>query len=135
MGKPRKVDNPKQKGGKASGWAPEIMPKHRKSLPNGRQQSGAFGAAPRGGASRRPLGFCCLRFGKDFLCFGMISGAHSGSILYFSFFFSREGLFLLPRCSQPGPTYTTDRVLMCGSSRLFKQAPLGKGILRICKLC
>ena len=30
-----------------------------------------------GGASRRPLGFCCLRFGKEFLCFGMISGAHS----------------------------------------------------------
>ena len=31
-----------------------------------------------GGASRRPLGFCCLRFGKEFLCFGLISGAHSG---------------------------------------------------------
>ena len=30
-----------------------------------------------GGALRRPLGFCCLRFGKEFLCFGMISGAHS----------------------------------------------------------
>ena len=32
------------------------MPKHRKSLPNGRQQGGAFGAAQGGGASRRPLG-------------------------------------------------------------------------------
>ena len=57
MGKPRKVDSPKKKeGGKASGWAPEIRPKHRKSLPNGRQQGGAFGAAQGGGASRRPLG-------------------------------------------------------------------------------
>ena len=28
--------------------APEMMPKHRKSLPNGRQQGGAFGAAPLG---------------------------------------------------------------------------------------
>ena len=38
----------KKEGGKASGWAPEIRPKHRKSLPNGRQQGGAFGAAPLG---------------------------------------------------------------------------------------
>ena len=50
-----------------------------------------------GGAKRRPLGappkvpLCCLRFGKDFVCFGMISGAHSGSILIFppSFFWER----------------------------------------------
>ena len=28
--------------------APEMRPKHRKSLPNGRQQGGAFGAAPFG---------------------------------------------------------------------------------------
>ena len=28
--------------------APEMMPKHRKSLPNGRQQGGAFGGAQRG---------------------------------------------------------------------------------------
>ena len=39
----------KKEGGKASGWAPEIMPKHRKSLPNRRQQEpqggGAEGAA------------------------------------------------------------------------------------------
>ena len=35
--------------------------KHGKSLPNGRQQGGAFGAAP--------LGFCCLPIGKDFLRF------------------------------------------------------------------
>ena len=39
-----------------------------------------------GGAKRRPLGAapkaapCCLPFGKDFLCFGLTSGAHSGSI-------------------------------------------------------
>ena len=29
-----------------------MMPKHRKSLPNGRQQGGAFGAAPKGAALR-----------------------------------------------------------------------------------
>ena len=56
--------------------APEMHRKHRKSLPNGRQQGGAFGAAPRG---RRfappPWGSCCLPFGKDFLCFWCISGA------------------------------------------------------------
>ena len=67
----------KKEGGKASGWAPEITPKHRKSLPHGRQQGSAKGAAPRG---RRfappPWGSCCLPFGKDFLCFGLISGAH-----------------------------------------------------------
>ena len=32
--------------------APEMMQKHRKSLPNGRQQGGAFGAAPKGAALR-----------------------------------------------------------------------------------
>ena len=40
--------------------APEMHRKHRKSLPNGRQQGGAFGATPRARrfacASRRPLG-------------------------------------------------------------------------------
>ena len=58
--------------------------KHRKSLPNGRQQGGAFGAAPRG---RRfappPWGSCCLPFGKDFLCFGLISGAHPAAFPHF----------------------------------------------------
>ena len=34
----------------------EMRPKHKKSLPNGRQQGGAFGAPQGGGASRRPLG-------------------------------------------------------------------------------
>ena len=56
---------------------PEMTPKHMKSLPNGRQQGGAFGAAPRG---RRfappPWGSCCLACGKDFQCFSLISGAH-----------------------------------------------------------
>ena len=53
------------------------MPKHRKFLPNGRQQE-----PQGGGAKRSPLGAapkappCCLPFGKDFLCFGLISGAH-----------------------------------------------------------
>ena len=77
LGKSRKVDSPQKKSGKASGWAPEIRPKHRKSLPNGRQQGGAFGAAPR---RRRfappPWGSCRFPFGKDFLCLGLISGAH-----------------------------------------------------------
>ena len=35
-----------------------------------------------GGAKRRPLGAApkAPPFGKDFLCFGLTSGAHSGSI-------------------------------------------------------
>ena len=76
LGKPRKVERPKkEEGGKAPGWAPEIMPKHKKSLPNGRQQE-----PQGGGAKRRPIEAapqappCCLRFGKDFLCFWCISG-------------------------------------------------------------
>ena len=59
--------------------APEMRQKHRKSLPNGRQQE-----PQGGGAKRRPLGAapkappCCLPFGKDFLCFWCISGALLG---------------------------------------------------------
>ena len=52
--------------------ASEVTPEHKKSLPNGRQQGGAFGAAPRG--------LLLSSFGKDFLCFGLTSEAHSGSI-------------------------------------------------------
>ena len=55
---------------------PKMRQKHWKSLPNGRQQGGAFGAAPRG---RRfappPWVSACLPFGKDFLCFWCISEA------------------------------------------------------------
>ena len=40
------------------------MQKHRKSLPNGRQQE-----PQGGGAKRRPLRFCCCPFVKDFLRF------------------------------------------------------------------
>ena len=48
-----------------------------------------------GGMKRRPFGAppkaapCCLQFGKDFLCFGMISGAIPEPILGFAppFFF------------------------------------------------
>ena len=52
IGRTKEGEQSKKKSGKASGWALEIRPKHRKSLPNGRQQ-----APPQGGdASRRPLG-------------------------------------------------------------------------------
>ena len=74
LGGPRKLDSPK-KNGKASGWVPAIRPKHRRSLPNGRQQGGAIGAAPKGRRfASPPIGV--LPFGKDFRCFGLISGAH-----------------------------------------------------------
>ena len=82
MGKPRKVDSPKKK-------------KVEKPQ-DGRQKSGQNIGNPYqmednknpkgGGAKCRPLGAapkappCCLPFGKDFLCFGLISGARSGSI-------------------------------------------------------
>ena len=36
-----------------------------------------------GGASRRPLGSCYLPFGKDFQCFGLISGAHPETFPHF----------------------------------------------------
>ena len=68
---------PKKEGGKASGWAPEIKPKHRKSLFYQMEDNKAGPSAPPqwGGASRRPLGVsCCLQFGKDFRCFWHISG-------------------------------------------------------------
>ena len=49
---------------------------------NKTQGGGAEGAAPLGRRRRRR---CCLRFGKDLLCFCMISGAHSWiSPLFFS---------------------------------------------------
>ena len=51
----KKVDSPKKKeGGKASGWGPEITPKHLKSLPNGRQQE-PFAPPPWGGAEGAAL--------------------------------------------------------------------------------
>ena len=78
VGKPRKVDSPKKKKvEKPQDGHHEIMPKHRKSLPNGRQQK-----PQGGGAKRRPLGLgaapkappCCLSFGKDFLSFASLPG-------------------------------------------------------------
>ena len=60
-----------------------------------------------GGPKRRPLGaapkalLCCLQFGKDFLCFGLISGAHSWispvffSVISLVFFLDFPLLFLL----------------------------------------
>ena len=44
----RRGKSPPKKIGKIQEWAPDIRPKHRKSLPNRRQQGGAFGAAPLG---------------------------------------------------------------------------------------
>ena len=76
-GKTKEGGHSQKKYGKASGRAPEIRPKHRNSLPNGRQQE-----PQGGGAKRRPLGAapkappCCLPFGKDFPCFRLISGAY-----------------------------------------------------------
>ena len=90
---------PKKEGGKASVWAPKIKPKHRKSLPNGRQRE-----PQGGGAKRRPLGAapkappCCLPFGKDFLCFGLTSGAHPDAFPP-SFFWTVH----LPWFSHKGP--------------------------------
>ena len=70
-------------------WAPEIKPKHRNSLPNRRQQN------PRGRRRRRRLVvFDLVRY---FICFGIISGAHSGSILAKLFGYST---CLIPHCSQ-----------------------------------
>ena len=99
----RKSPSQKKERGKAKidpEWAPEMKQKHRKSLPNGRQQpKGAAHEArcPLGAAPKAPP--CCLPFGKDFRCFCFISGAHSGSILAFPRSFFWEGLFLNPRCS------------------------------------
>ena len=126
MGAPRKVEKPfpykrRGKNKKRKGESPpkknwEIQEKKkgkksksglRKSCPNkGNPYQIEDNKTQGGGAKRRPIGAapkvlpCCLRFGKDFSCLGMISGAHSESILYFYGFFSRKGLFLLPRCSQ-----------------------------------
>ena len=36
-------------------WASEVRPKHKKSVPNGRQQGGAFDAAPLGRRRRGRL--------------------------------------------------------------------------------
>ena len=44
---------------------------------------------PKGAAPKAPP--CRFPFGKDFLCFGLISGAHSGPILIFPPPFSRKG--------------------------------------------
>ena len=90
-GKPRKKEGGKSKNG---------LRKSGQNIGNPYQiedNKAAPSAPPQGGgASRRPLGVCCLRFGKDFLCFGMISGAHSGSILIFPPPFSQKGFSSIP---------------------------------------
>ena len=81
--------------------APEMHRKHRKSLPNGRQQE-----PQGGGAKRRPLGAapkappCCLPFGKDFLCFGLISGAHPEAFPP-SFFWDCPPSLVFPERAKP----------------------------------
>ena len=77
-GKTKEGGQSKKKGGKASGWAPEIRPKHRKSLPNGRQQE-----PQGGGAKRRPLGVLVVYHLVSISCFGMISGAHPEAFPHF----------------------------------------------------
>ena len=116
----------KKEGGKASGWAPEIRPKHRKSLPNGRQQE-----PQGGGAKRRPLGAapkappCCLPFGMEFLCFGLISGAHP-DVFPPSFFLWLSTVLGLPilgggpllvssGCQMTRPPHVGDRFLVCSN--------------------
>ena len=115
VGATRKVETPeKKKGvntGKKKGETPEKRKgKIEKSTQNGLRKSGqnirnpyqTEDNKPQGsGAKRRPLGAppkappCCLPFGKDFQCFGLISGAHSGrSVYYFSMFFQ----FFAPFC-------------------------------------
>ena len=80
------------------------MPKHRKSLPNGRQQGGAFGARPRG---RRfappPWGSCSLPFGKDFLCLGLISGANPEAFPPSFFWDCPPSLVFLKKSLRSGP--------------------------------
>ena len=69
MGKPRKVDNPKKKK------VEKPQDGHQKSCQNigNPYQMEDNKAAP---SAPPPLGSCCLPFGKDFLCLGLISCAH-----------------------------------------------------------
>ena len=66
-------------------------PKKKVEKPqDGRQESGQYienpyqmednKAAP---SAPPPWGSCCLPFGKDFLCFGLISGAHPEAFPHF----------------------------------------------------
>ena len=55
-----------------------------------------------------PWGSCCLPFGKDFLCFGMISGAHPKAFPP-SFFWGLSTLLVFPNLmlSKPLPDDNT----------------------------
>ena len=82
------LDGSRARSGPNSGQIREIGPEWarevRQNLGNPYQMEdnkAAPSAPPQGGgASRRPLGFCCLPFGKDFLSFASFIGAHSGPI-------------------------------------------------------
>ena len=76
MGKPKKVDSPQKKkvekpqdGSQKSG----------QNIRNPYQMED--NKNPKGAAPKAPL--CCLPLGKDFLCFGLISGAHPEAFPHF----------------------------------------------------
>ena len=72
MGKPRKVDSPKKNVEKPQ----DGRQKSSRNIGNPYQMED--NKNPKGAAPKAPP--CCLPFGKDFLCFGLTSEAHSVSI-------------------------------------------------------
>ena len=76
MGKPRKVDSPKKEkvekpqDGRQKSDQNIVNPYQMEDNKN-----------PKGAALKAPP--CCLPFGKDFLCFGLISGAHPEAFRHF----------------------------------------------------
>ena len=50
-------------------WAPEMKQNSRNPYQMEDNKAAPSTPPKGGGASRRPLGFCCLPFGKDFVCF------------------------------------------------------------------
>ena len=85
---------PEKKGGKTKidpEWAPEMKQKHKKSLPNGRQQGGgAFGAAP--------LGFVLFHLVRICYAFGSFPEPILDRFWFFHILFSGKGFstFLAP---------------------------------------
>ena len=98
-------------------WASEVRPKHMTSLPNEENKKPQGGGAKRrllGAAPKAPP--CCFPFGKDFLCFGLISGAHPEAFPP-SFFVTVH----LPWFSQLNYAFSgTQQVVLGGKYRRFK---------------